>query len=54
MVVRSVTLLAAAIAASSAVFAQGDNTVRINGALEGDKLPFRSRTYGGEPRCDRL
>src|SRR5215203_936138 len=43
MVVRSVTLLAAAMAASSAVFAQGDNTVRINGALEGDKLPFLCR-----------
>ena len=43
MAVRSVTLLAAAIAASTSAFAQGDNTVRINGALEGDKLPFLCR-----------
>lgn len=43
MAVRTVTLLAAAIAASGAAFAQGDNTVRVNGALEGDKLPFLCR-----------
>jgi hypothetical protein len=43
MAVRSVTWLAAAIAATGAAFAQGDNVVRINGALEGDKLPFLCR-----------
>jgi hypothetical protein len=43
MAVRSVTLLAVTLAAAGAVFAQGDNTVRINGALEGDKLPFLCR-----------
>ena len=42
MTVRAVTLLVAAIA-SGAAFAQVDNTVRINAALEGDKVPFLCR-----------
>jgi hypothetical protein len=47
MPVRSVKLFALSIAAGGAAFsaalAQGDNTVRINAALEGDKRPFLCR-----------
>ncbi len=47
MLVRSVTLLAISIAATgvapATAFAQGDNTVRINAAMEADKRPFLCR-----------
>jgi hypothetical protein len=43
MLLRSVTSFAVMFAAAGAALAQGDNTVRANAAMEGDKLPFLCR-----------
>jgi hypothetical protein len=43
MLLRPVASLAVMVAAAGAALAQADNTVRVNAAMEGDKLPFLCR-----------